>query len=332
MDELTVLREAFGSEDTPSADSHDKARAALLQRIDTAGVNSAGARPVRAGRHRRRWALRVGLTAAVAAAAVLGAVAVENLGTVDDNGKGHPIVNALPFPQPASAAEVLENAAWAADRKPWKNPRPDQFMYNESHRLRGTPEREAREPNGPLVAGKTRVVVEQEWKRIDGRILARMDKGNLVVMNKDEGAYFAQIPYTDLVKLTTPEKVLAWDAAPKQYGVVLDQLLGQYVLPPAVEAAMFRAIARGNGVRLNPVAVNIDGRPAIGLGRTIEGYLSQELLFDKATYRLIGERMVAIADHTNVGNDGTSQTHKGDVFRQVTYTASTIVNKVGDTE
>jgi hypothetical protein len=83
---------------------------------------------------------------------------------------------------------------------------------------------------------------------------------------------------------------------------------------------------------LNPDTVNIDGRPAVGIGLTTEGYLSQELLFDKETYALIGERLVAIADYTNVSTDGTSHTHKGDVFRQAVYTVSIIVDNVGDTK
>ena len=102
------------------------------------------------------------------------------------------------------------------------------------------------------------------------------------------------------------------------------------MLPPAVEAAILRALARTDNVRLNPDVVNLDGRPAIGLSFAIEGYLSQELLFDKATYALIGERTVAIEEHTRDALDDTSQIHKGDVFTQVIYGDSRIVDRVGD--
>ena len=83
-------------------------------------------------------------------------------------------------------------------------------------------------------------------------------------------------------------------------------------------------------MKVNPDAVNLDGHPAIGLGRIVEGYLSQELLFDKQTYALIGERQIAVADHVNRGDDGTSYTHKGDLFRQVIYRKMTIVDQPGD--
>jgi hypothetical protein len=140
------------------------------------------------------------------------------------------------------------------------------------------------------------------------------------------------VPYRDLAALDTPEKVLAWEKKPgKAVDMDLDAVLGYYVLPPAVEAAIFRAIAQRKGARLNPDTVNLDGRPAVGLRLSIEGYLSEELLFDKQTYALIGERLVATANHKNVALDGTSYTRKGDVFRQVIYTASRIVDEPGRT-
>jgi len=329
MDEMAILREAFGPEADPPEAARQRARTALLERTQPGRMQ---ARPT----VRRRWPLRVGLTAAVAAAAVIGVVTVENLNTVEERGvtrpESRPVVAALPYAHPASATEFLENAAWTAARKSWQTPRPDQFMYKESRSLRNTKALEDRAPNGPLVPGRTRLMKVQRWDRIDGQVSARMDEGKLVVERQGSTLSWVFVPYADLAELTTPEQVLAWEKAPKDVGVDLDALLGQYVLPPAVEAAVFRAIAKGKGVRLNPDAVNIDGRPAVGLGQTIEGYLSQELLFDKETYALIGERLVAIANHKNVGDDGTSYVRKGDVFRQVVYTASRIVDNPGDTK
>jgi hypothetical protein len=107
--------------------------------------------------------------------------------------------------------------------------------------------------------------------------------------------------------------------------------IGQYVLPPKVQAAIFRHLAQEPGMTINPDALNIDGRPAIGLGRILEGYLSQELLFDKQTYAFIGERLVAIQDHVTHGNDGDAVSHKSDVDRQAIYSKMIIVDRPGDT-
>ncbi len=324
-DEIELLRTAFGPDEVPSVTARERARTALRER--------AAPQPVRARTAvRRRWALRVGLAGAVTAAAVVAVVTVENANTVTrHDGRSRPVIAALPFARPASATELLENAAWAAARKPWTTPRPDQFMYKESRTLRNTEALQRRAPNGPLVPGRTRLVTEQSWNRIDGQVMARMDGGRLVVERQSRQLSWVFEPYEDLAGLTTVDKVLAWSRAPKGVGVDLDALLGQYVLPPAVEAAVFRALARGDDTRLIPDAVNIDGRPAVALRLAVEGYLSKELLFDRQTYALIGERLVATADHRNVGDDGTSTTRKGDLFRQVTYTASRIVDEPGDT-
>ncbi|GGM21438.1 hypothetical protein GCM10011608_02620 [Micromonospora sonchi] len=337
MDELTALGEAFGPDELPSNTARDKARTALMHHIATNEVGtSEAARPIERPRRwsawlTRRWSARLSLAAAAAVAAVLGVVVVENLGTVDEQGNSHPVVDALPFARSASA-DFLEKAAQATDRKPWQAPRPDQFMYRESRTLRNAKQIEEKAPNAPLVPGRTRVVVQQDWKRIDGQVWGRRSDGQLVVQQQGSGGVgWAQLPYDELVALTTPEAVLAWVAQPRpDLGVSLDGLLSQYVLPPAVEAAVFRALARTDNVRLNPDVVNLDGRPAIGLSFAVEGYLSQELLFDKATYALIGERTVAIEDHTRDALDDTSQIHKGDVLTQVVYGDSRIVDRVGD--
>jgi hypothetical protein len=323
MDEMTALREAFGPDPEPAPQTRNRARAALLERMDGALVGAP---------RRRRWPLRVALTAAAAAAAVIGVVAVENIGTVDDTGKGTSAI-ALPFPRPASAAEVLTNAAWAASRKPWADPRPDQFMYNESRQLRNETAYENEHPNAPIVPGRTRSALIQEWKRIDGQVWGRIQDGRLVVEHNGGRTNWIQIDYNELKALDTPAKALAWQGSDRSVVGSLDALLGQYVLPPQVEAAIYGALAEAPDVRLNPDAVNIDGRPAIGLGRVIEGYLAQELLFDPSTYRLIGERMVAIADHHNTDENGNDDfTHAGAIFRQVVYTRAVIVAAPGDTQ
>ncbi|WP_433061291.1 hypothetical protein [Dactylosporangium sp. CS-033363] len=326
MDEMTALREAFGPDPAPRPHARDGARAALMRHMEDKPV-AVAPRTVH-----KRWAFRVALTAAAAAAAVIGVVAVENLGTVDDSGKGYSTVG-LPFPKPASAAEVLTNAAWAATHKPWADPRPDQFMYNEAQELRNDAAFEREHPNDPIRPGSTRVITSQNWKRIDAKVMATNESGKLEVYEQGGNVSWSQLDYAQLEKLDTPDKVLAWDKAPKNFGVDLDRLLGQYVLPPKVEAAFYGALAKGDGVRLNPDAVNLDGRPAIGLGRVEQGFLAQELLFDPATYRLIGEREVAIAErHVTDERGNDDYTRVGDLFRQVIYTKAVIVDKVGDTQ
>jgi hypothetical protein len=206
-------------------------------------------------------------------------------------------------------------------------------MYVETQEMRNPPAYEGKSPNGALLPGKAQYRKVQMWNRIDGQVQATMRNGKLEVHRQgQDGGYWAIVPWSQILKLTSPEKVAYYLEHPEG-GVMADPeaLAGQYVLPPNVQAAIFRYLAEQPGMKVNPDAVNIDGHPAIGMGRILEGYLSEELLFDKQTYALIGERLIAIADHTSRADDGTSYKHKGDLFRQVIYRTMVIVDKPGDT-
>jgi hypothetical protein len=154
-----------------------------------------------------------------------------------------------------------------------------------------------------------------------------------VVTRRGEGGEtWDRIAWSTITSMTTPDKVPDGVPGPGSMAVDLDAFIGQYVVPPNVQAAIFRRLAKEPGMTLNPDAVNIDGRPAVGLGRVIEGYLSQELLFDQQTYQFIGQRLVAIKDHVTHGDDGDAVSHRGDVYRQVIYSTMTIVDRPGDTQ
>ncbi|MEU4420829.1 CU044_5270 family protein [Actinoplanes sp. NPDC024001] len=322
MNEIDVLQEVFGPDEVPSAAAHDRARAALLHRINDPGP----------ARRRPRWAIRITAMVATAAAAAVGIVALENIGAVDERGTSRPVVAALPFAKPAKAAELLENAAWAAARKPWAMPRDDQFMYVETISTLNRRKILEAAPNGPLVPGKTETVRQETWMRVDGDVMASRERGGrLEVTRRTATMSWGTIPYADLAGLTTPEKFQGWLDAPKTFGADPDALLMQQVLPPDVEAAIYRWLARQPGVQVDLHSVNLDGRPAIALTWTEEGYLKKDLLFDPRTYALIGDRLVAVDDHVRESLDGTTRIKAGDVFRLVVRSRAGIVDRPGDT-
>ncbi|MEU4222614.1 hypothetical protein, partial [Actinoplanes sp. NPDC026623] len=240
---------------------------------------------------------------------------------------------ALPYLRPVSAAQYLENAAWSAERREWIDPNPKLFMYVETRELRNPRGYESRYPNGRLVPGRAKYRRIQVWNRIDGQVQATRSSGRYEVLRQGEnGVMWAYLDWSRIAELTTPEKVRAYAEHPKgPVWVEPSALVGQYVLPPVIQAAFFRYFAQEPGMKINPDAVSIDGRPAIGMGRILEGYLSQELLFDKETYELIGDRLIAVDDETKEFDDGASVTRKGDLLRQVIYTKMAIVDKLGDT-
>jgi hypothetical protein len=330
MDEISTLRDSFDPA-VPTEAAEQRARAALQARM-------ASAAPRISRRPRLRLPITVG--SSVMAAAVVAAFAVASLDRPGNDARppGVPSISApaakaaAPYLRPVSAAQILENAAWSAEQEKWVDPTPQQFMYVETLEMRNQPAEQQKHPNGILLPGKAKYEKFQRWDRIDGQVMASIRNGKLVIEKQgDGGGYWTRLDWSKIDGLTTPQKISAWVANPGPVGMDVDAMAGQYVLPPAVKAAIFRYLAEQPGMKVNPDAVNIDGRPAIGLGRIEEGYLAQELLFDKQTYALVGERLIAIRDHTSHALDGDTKIHKGDVLRQVVYGKMLIVDRPGDT-
>jgi hypothetical protein len=332
MDELNTLGASFGPDEVPAPAMEQRARAALQNRIAAQPVASVARATPDAASRRRAWRLGIPITVGVAAAAVVAGFALYGGTVAAPAATPSGQAASVPYDRPVNAAQYLEDAAWTAERHQWVDPRPDQFMYIETRSLLNDPAYLQDHPNDPIVPSRGRYRTTQEWTRIDGQVIARMNNGKLEVSHQgDHHGYWVLAPWSQIAALTTPEKVAYYLAHPGSVLAEPEAMITELVLPPAVQAAVFRYLARQPGMKLNPDAVNLDGRPAIGLGRVLEGYLSEQLLFDKQTYALIGEREVAVADHVNRGDDGTSYTHKGDVFRQVIYNKMIIVDQAGQT-
>ena len=121
------------------------------------------------------------------------------------------------------------------------------------------------------------------------------------------------------------------DRSPGKVRQAADVVEIEMGLHDVVEATIFRAIGQLSRVTLDRDAVNVDGRRALALGRLEEGWLSDEILLDPNTFELIGERSIAIADHTSTALDGTTTVNKGTLENQLVRTAAAIVDKPGQT-
>ena len=331
MDDLKILR-ALGDPD-PVTDPAGEARAriALLTRAQAAPVRVVRRTPW------RRFGWRIAVSAAAAAVAVGALAVVENAGPVTPDGQVGPVAPGLPAAEPANAAEALGYAAEAAAKRPFTMPRPDQWFYLEMRVTSG------RGPGGLVTGGPYETETMRFWRRVDGTRTASYRDGKVVTTPIREAT--SGRTYAEVAGLRAdPEAVLAW--VRKEFGgvgggtrdgedqiafVSINAVLRDYVLPPAVEAACFQALGRLSGVTLVPDAVNVDGRPALAVAREHEGWLRDEILLDPRTYRLIGERAVAIADHTSTGDDGSRRIKKGTVQRYIARTAAAIVDRPGET-
>jgi len=73
--------------------------------------------------------------------------------------------------------------------------------------------------------------------------------------------------------------------------VTIGDLLRDKIAPPKVTAALYRAAALIPGVTLVPHATDAIGRHGVAVARTADG-IRTELIFSKASLRLIGERTI----------------------------------------
>jgi hypothetical protein len=95
----------------------------------------------------------------------------------------------------------------------------------------------------------------------------------------------------------------------------IGHLLSSTVLPPATEAAIYRAAALIPGVTLIPETADMTGRTGFGIALTDSTGLQNEWIFSKATYEFLGERATQVTNAPGfVATDGGVGTKAGTSF------------------
>ena len=75
--------------------------------------------------------------------------------------------------------------------------------------------------------------------------------------------------------------------------MIIDYLLITYVMPPRLTAELYRALGDVPGVTVNDHAVDVAGRPGIGvIGPALPGGGNMEIIFSPRTYHLMGNDLV----------------------------------------
>jgi hypothetical protein len=305
IDDMTVLREGWGEAESPSPGAQDRARAALLARVAQAGATPAPApAKIRArGWRLPGWAWRTGIATMSAAALVVGLVVVDGLGEGADR----------PPAAQSPAAETFELAAAYAEAQPFTPPRPNQWIYLEQRII--NPGKVAQSK------GQTTDTTTRSWRRADGRQIADIVDGKLVVSGDSPDP--TGLPPTDYPTVaglpTEPRALLAWlrsrmgpfntdteEARNATLFSVIGAILNQNVLPPAVAAAVLRAAALIPDVTQSPETVTIDGRAVTTVGRVQDGWRQQDILLDPNTREFLGIREVAVNDYTFTVHEGAT--------------------------
>jgi hypothetical protein len=326
MDDLTILHDAWGTPEPPSHAAVTRARAALLTRMAAETTSRDGSS---VGRRLRlpRLAAVGGLALAIAAGAI-----VADVGSIGSDGEPDSPVPGLPAVATASAA-VLERAAVAAETKPFTAPRDDQWIYIEDRF------------NTSGGGTETR----REWRRADGRAIASIRENGtpeveLAGPPRRPGRPSPALgeSYKELAALPTdPDALLRWaygraenitGSGSNEDGdvyLLFNAMLRGSVLPPDLEAGIFRALKQIQGVSVE--TIDVFGRPTLSLGLRTSDWLHEELLLDPSTYAYRGERSTVAKDATinplKAGNS-TGEVKKGSTV-VVERVATAIVDKPG---
>ena len=304
IDDMTVLREGWPDPEPPSAAAQSRARAALLARVAHTrvahnGAAVAGVRPAPA----RDWpwsgrAWRRVVLAMAVAVAVVGGLAL--VGGLDQDGGSR---TATPADLPS-----IELAAVHASAQPFTPPRPDQWTYLKFRMV-----------NPGAIAqtkGMQTDVTSERWNSADGQRTADMDSGKLAVVNSGqyESDVFPPRDYETLAGLPAePAQLLDWvrehTGAGEQHDAdafrAISTILRENLLPPAVTAALLRAVGLIPAVFESSDPIEVDGRAATVVGIVQEGWLESDILLDPQTHEFLGSRDLAVANHTfTIGPEG----------------------------
>ncbi|GAA2572708.1 CU044_5270 family protein [Actinomadura fulvescens] len=341
MNDLDLLRDSWDSPAGPPAGPRASARTALLERAAEARANAASAagrdtgpsvrRPGLGARRTRPagWSSRLGVR--LAAVGVLATAIATGITVVQTSGGDRPVVPGLPPAPVANAAQTLERAAAAAERHRFTAPRPDQWIYTAFKNVRPdfTPEPGKRQPQGDVIS-------ERQWHSADGRHIAFMWEGKMLRMNEGpppgrskavrpdwppaDYAGLAALPtdpaallevmrrhpsFTDRTKIPVAVTSVSFGKRADDGTVfrALNSILRLGVLPPRLEAAIYRAMKMIPGVTLVRRSDAVPGRDVLAVGRlraayttTKPGWVIDQVLLDPRTYRYLGELSVPALD------------------------------------
>lgn len=344
--DLDRLRDGWGAPPEPDAEARSAARAALLERI---------AEPPRAPRARRFPGLgahrlpRMGTRLIAVGALAAGIAAAITVVQTSDHGRS--VVPGVPPGPSANAAATLDHIALLAERRSFMPPRPDQWIYshyqNVNVKQRWRDPGSETNPNGE----PSEQVIEEQWERADGKRSAILDKGKLHFFNDDpQPGVWPPEDYAGVAALPAdPDKLLALAAkrVPREFPSFprpkgcesgpgndrtewvfgeLTGILWKPMVPPKVEAAVYRAMTKLPGMVLTKVT-GPTGRPEIAIGRFQNGYALNQMLFDAQTYRYTGQRSIFVKDPHEIMKKCHSLTSGGALNMRVLGTG--VVDKVG---
>lgn len=324
-DEITVFRKA--RPDVPPYDDAAKARA-RTRLLDP--------RTQRTGRSFRlpRLTSAQGLLAVGAATAVLIAGPTLIIKNFDRDG--------------GAGVTGKSNALGPGDAATDDRPRPGQWSYAKTLSASSS-----KGDGGSLFGPPDLRVTREEWRSIDGKQTAFMDKGKLRTgaggavqraagaegevqspTGAEQTAPWATSPRMDypyLLSLPTepaallaevgrnieqengPNKATAEQRASRTFQI-MEIWMRDVALPTKLRSAMYRALGQIPGVKYEGKAADIAGRSGVTFYRIEEGYLRTEIMVDPVSHQYLGFRAIAVRNHLSKADDGNRLRKRGDIL------------------
>ncbi|MFD1538776.1 CU044_5270 family protein [Nonomuraea guangzhouensis] len=317
MDELKLIEAVF-AEPEPTPEAAAKGRERLLRT----------ARASRFRRPRRRWpsvppVRRVALVGAMAVM-LTGAIIATQVGLGGSDPRTPGSLIAAP---PADAQALLTLAARAATGRPGTVPSLGQYVHTKmlaQHSLY------TKDKSGAMQYTKV-LVSEERWEAADvGKPWlsrsqnlsatgpaprAYWDRGVVDIVS-EPGACPGQPAYARLGAWPTdPAQVRAKIVAeagekPLRIWRSLQNLVRESVIRPSLSAALYQVAAGLEGIVLVHDAVDAGGRPGLAVAMDEGNGTRSELIFDRTTYRYLGERTVNTRDRKVKASPGNEYTEK----------------------
>jgi hypothetical protein len=149
--------------------------------------------------------------------------------------------------------------------------------------------------------------VTQSWTRVDGRELAYLQHGRLVVSaggGEPGGWPDSGYPYLNSLPLRPAELKVVIEANLKAQNDVagsgdigvfnaIQALMENKVLPLRLRAALYAVLASDPAVRFDPRVTDFAGQAGVAFYTRQEGYLQVEIVINPRTYAYLGDRYVA---------------------------------------
>ncbi|WP_283139137.1 CU044_5270 family protein [Rhizohabitans arisaemae] len=318
MNDMTELKTLWSDIPEASAKELSGSRALLLRQTHASKRRTS---PL------RRYGLRLGLAGGLAAAMVGGVIVVQvgMGGSADQGGIGG--ILAAP---PANAQQILKMAAQTA-LNDTLNPRPDQYLHTELRTTsywqspKGGKQVDATEERWTPVTGRKPSLVRETTPKIELPGLAvpaerggTHDTLHIPTCTKpvDDSAQAGKLADWPTELNALRAKVQAegakYTAIPKRlrYWGAIQTLVNQAVLNPKLTAALLQLAQEIDGIEVDANATDAAGRPGFALGMVDDRGVKSQLVFDKQTYRYLGEQYVHGKDvqHSQRKPDGKEQT------------------------